>query len=390
MSESRTAYPPLEEVRKTVRPRWYRSPIDKQRLRELCERSDREGFVQAGGHLALYLLLATLTVVFWTKGLWWLFFLSLWCLGFVASFFKGTSVHELGHGTVFRSRQLNRVFLYLLSLIGWWDPFDYASSHTYHHRYTTYPEADRENLLPLEPSLRPGLLLQLFTLNLFTRPGRNFGKGGLLWTVYLTVRRALGVQGGLSAIASQEWLERLHEDQPEAYRQSVLWSRVLIAFHGSVLLLALLTGLWVLPLVVSVAAYIANCGSYFFGVTQHCGLRENVPDFRKNTRSIQLPRPFEFLYWHMNWHTEHHMYAGVPCYHLKSLARELADDMPEPQSLVGAWKEMRKIHRQQQHDPDYEFDRPVPPPNNDRASDSDEALAASIGDLAPQALKSNR
>ena len=61
--------------------------------------------------------------------------------------------------------------------------------------------------------------------------------------------------------------------------------------------------------------------------------------------------------------------------------------MPEPQTLVGAWKEMRKMHRQQQNDPGYEFDRPIPPTRNDRASDSDEALAASIGDLAPQALR---
>ena len=35
-------------------------------------------------------------------------------------------------------------------------------SHSYHHRYSQYPEADRENLFPLEPSLDPMVLLQVF------------------------------------------------------------------------------------------------------------------------------------------------------------------------------------------------------------------------------------
>ncbi|MGY8902743.1 MAG: fatty acid desaturase, partial [Flavobacteriales bacterium] len=32
-----------------------------------------------------------------------------------------------------------------------------------------------------------------------------------------------------------------------------------------------------------------------------------------------------FLYWHMNWHTEHHLYAGVPCYNLKKLHQAVKD-----------------------------------------------------------------
>ena len=30
----------------------------------------------------------------------------------------------------------------------------------------------------------------------------------------------------------------------------------------------------------------------------------------------------------MNWHIEHHMYAGVPCYNLGKLYEEIKDDMP--------------------------------------------------------------
>ena len=375
---------PITDSARELRINWYRCPIDSDRLRALSKRSDARGWRQAGGHALLYLLLAGLSTVLWVFQLWVGFLVSLWCLGFVASFFNGTAPHELGHGTVFRTRRLNRFFLHAFSLLSWWDPYDYASSHTYHHRYTTHPAADRENVLPIEPSLHPWLLLQLFTLNIFSSPGRNFGKGGLLWTIYLTTRSALGMTEGHQDIPSQEWLHALHQDQPESHRASVTWSRVLLGFHGGVLLVAIVTGAWVLPIIITLAPFIARCGAYFVGTTQHCGLRENVNDFRRNTRSITLNPLLEFLYWHMNWHTEHHMYANVPCYNLKALAGEVKRDMPAPKSLLGAWMEMRDIWRRQQADPGYSFERQLPAPA--AAAKVDEALATSIGDLAPAGL----
>ena len=87
----------------------------------------------------------------------------------------------------------------------------------------------------------------------------------------------------------------------------------------------------------------------------------------------------------MNWHTEHHMYAGVPCYNLRHLAKEIEKDMPEPKSLFEAWKEMLYIWQIQKNNPDYAFDTPVP--NNPRNSKDMPLGASSIGDLAPKALR---
>ena len=147
-----------------------------------------------------------------------------------------------------------------------------------------------------------------------------------------------------------------------------------------------MSGLWVLPLVLTVPAYVANVGSYLLGVTQHCGLRESVPDFRKNTRSIKLNPLLEFLYWHMNWHVEHHMYAGVPCYNLKALAKEIKHDMPQPLSLLGAWIEMRQIFQRQKIEHHYQFDVLVPDAAPTINSEVDDRLAMSIGDIAPKEL----
>jgi len=380
------SYPPLADVRKTLRVDWYRCPIDRARLKELSKRSDLQGWLQAGGHVALFALTGTVAYLFWAQQNWLGFVVALFIHGTVGSFFVGTAPHELGHGTVFRTKWLNKAFLYGISLLSWWDPFNYAASHTYHHRYSLYPDGDRENVLPLDPSPRPALLLQLFTVNLFGRPARNFSKGGLFWTIWVTCLGAVGKHAPADAPIT-EWLEALHADQPAQHRRSIMWSRLLLAFHGTVLVVSVATGQWVLPLLLTFFPFIGNWGSYSLGLTQHCGLRDNVPDFRKNSRSMTLNPLAEFLYWRMNWHIEHHMYAGVPCYNLKNLAREVADDMPRPRTLAGAWREMWDAWRKQQSDPDYQFDTPLPPSAKSSRKDTPDALESSIGELAPEGLR---
>ena len=379
------SFQPLSEVRESLSPQWYRSKMPPARFRELSKRDDRKGWRQAGGHFGLFCLTGLVVFVTWSQGLWLLFFVALFAHGTVASFFRGTAVHELGHGTVFQTKRLNDLFLYLFSLISWWNPFDYAASHTYHHRYTLHPEGDREVLLPVHPNVGRTFLLQLFTLNLLTQPGRTFGKGGIISTIHQTALEAIG-KTGPTHMPANEWLAALHADQPEQHRNSITWSRILLGFHGAVLILALVTGLWVLPLIVSLPSYIANWLSYFVGLTQHCGLKEGTTDFRKSTRSIRLPKFVEFLYWHMNWHTEHHMFAGVPCYNLPELAKEIQQDMPEPRSLRAAWREMLDTWERQKSDPGYAFDTPLPATAKTERHRSPEAGETSIGDLAPKGL----
>ena len=45
------AYEPLEQVRQTFKVDWYRSPIAKDQLKELTQRSDLRGVAQALGSL---------------------------------------------------------------------------------------------------------------------------------------------------------------------------------------------------------------------------------------------------------------------------------------------------------------------------------------------------
>ena len=119
---------------------------------------------------------------------------------------------------------------------------------------------------------------------------------------------------------------------------------------------------------ITLGSFITNIASDIVGIAQHCGMKYRDPDFRKVARSMKLGPIYTFLYWHMNWHCEHHMYAAVPCYNLRKLAEHIEGDLPKPLGLVGTWKEMLAIWKRQQEDPSYVFERPLPPTVEDNGT----------------------
>lgn len=170
-----------------------------------------------------------------------------------------------------------------------------------------------------------------------------------------------------------------------------MWfSRMIVLFHLVVFTASIVSQQWVFILIVNFHNFFGQWLTYFMGQTQHIGLISNSPDFRKNTRTVTLDPLSEFLYWRMNWHIEHHMFAAMPCYHLKAVHKEVAFDMPKPRTLLGAWREMREIWHRQQSEPDYEFDTPLPESaavGGKTVNLVTSAEAGTIGDLAPEGLK---
>ena len=103
-------YNSLSEVKKILRIQWYRSPIAKEDLRELTMKTDLKGFIQAGGHFLIIILTGLITYFFWLHSAWGYFLIALFLHGTASSFLKGVAPHELGHGTVFRTRKYNKFF----------------------------------------------------------------------------------------------------------------------------------------------------------------------------------------------------------------------------------------------------------------------------------------
>lgn len=368
-----TTYPPLSEVRKRLKINWYRCPIDPARLRELTQKSDIKGFLQSMGHLLLIAALGTTAVLLFERQLWVAFAITLWTHGIVFSFVPGLVTHELSHGTVFRTKWLNSLFLRIYSAVSWVSFHHYKRSHTFHHVYTLFPEGDREVELPANPTLRFLTYVRLFTFD-----WKTFGR--VVWGTLV-----LALTGRFRGHFKPEWSEAIFPDDDErGRRDAVSFARFTLALHLAVLVLGIATRLWMLPVVFSMGSFIAPWWKHFIGHTMHTGLRDNVADFRKCCRTIRLDPLSRFLYWNMNFHTEHHMYGAVPCYNLPRLSREIAWDMPKPRTHRQAWQEMFETWERQQTDPGYQFDTPVP--SHGRHSDGGE-LGAALGDLAPESLR---
>jgi fatty acid desaturase len=91
-----------------------------------------------------------------------------------------------------------------------------------------------------------------------------------------------------------------------------------------------------------------------FDFVQHAGLANDVKDHRLSARTVKLNPIFSFLYWHMEYHVEHHMFPMVPSYNLKKLHSVVKDQMPKPKnSLWDAYKEIIPAIVKQAKDPTY-------------------------------------
>jgi fatty acid desaturase len=372
-----TEYEPLSQVRKNLKISWYRCSIDRAELKKLTRRNDLKGIYQAVGHLVLITLTGLLTYIFFNQKIWIGFSLALFVHGTIYSFISGLATHELSHGTVIKTKWLNGLFLRIFSVLGWFNFHHYKMSHTYHHLYTLHPRGDREVVLPIKPTLNPIYLFQLFTINVFDNVFDSFETIGLVPTLKRTIKLALFGK------FDNEWSEAIFADQPAARKKAINQARIIVLFHLSLIIVSIVFKLWLLPVLVTFGMFTANWWRYFLAVPMHVGLRDNVPDFRLSVRTITLDPFSRFLYWHMNYHTEHHMFAAVPCYNLRKLHKIVAIDMPKPRTLVEAWREMRETWKTQKKNPSYQLDTPLPRCTEDTTAVQD-PFSASLGDLAPK------
>jgi len=319
---------------------WYRTPVNPQLLQTLNQRSDAKGLMQAGGFLGLMVFSASLAVYVQQQFWWWLLIPALLLHGTICAFMTNAE-HELVHGTVFRTSWLNGLFLRLFGFLRWF-PFDYYwASHTEHHKYTLYPPQDQEVLLPTH-----------FTL-------AGFLKEGLVNPARLLEMLRTHLRFGLGKLEG-DWETYVLAQDPVRFRV-FRWSRILLAGHTAIAVIALYYGWWIIPVVVSLTPCYGGWLLYLCNNTQHAGLKDKTPDFRLNSRTMYLNPVLEFLYWHMNFHSEHHMYAAVPCYNLRRLHDAIKHDLPAPtQGLVETWRQIIEIQRRQATEPEYTYSATLP------------------------------
>jgi len=321
---------------------WYRVPVEKQTLRALTQRSDWKGLLQTVAYLGLLVLTGAAALYAWKRLPLGVFIAVL----FVHGTFFGFTVnafHELCHGTVFRSRFLNAFFLRIISFVSWNNYALFRASHNRHHWHTLHPPHDLEVVLRLHFSLKTFLIAAVADpLMLYEVIKQN-------------VRFSLG-------ILKPGWETTIFPaSDPVLRRQLFRFARILLLGHAIIVTVSIVSGLWPVALLITGARFYGGWLFYLCNNTQHVGLRDNVPDFRLCCRTIELNPFIRFLYWQMNYHTEHHMYAAVPCYNLRKLHRAIAHEMPHiTHGLIPAWREISGIIRRQKIEPGYQHTHELP------------------------------
>jgi fatty acid desaturase len=251
----------------------------------------------------------------------------------------------LVHDSVVKTRALNTFFLRIVSFLGGYNPRFFWASHTEHHKCTLHPPDDLEVVLPISFTLRDIVLRCLFS------PAQ-------LWVILSTnIRHAFGRLKG-------PWENALFPESDLIERRRMFnWARIHVAGHAVIATVLLTLGwwlheyrLWLVPVLITLTPGYRGWLHFLCNQAQHTGLQDNANDFRLCCRTMILNPFFRFLYWHMNYHTEHHMYAAVPCYNLGKLHKIIKADLPEcPRGLFATWKQIIAIIRKQRTDPGYQF-----------------------------------
>jgi fatty acid desaturase len=318
--------------------KWHRSPVDRETLIALGRKSDLKGILQIGGHL---LLLCLTGVGSWlaAEHLAWPWAVALVFIHCTFYGFLANALHEFVHDTVFKTKGLNRFFLWTCSFLYGYNPIWFWTSHTEHHKYTLHPPDDLEVTLPVPLTMKGFLSRGFVDLGELVQFG---------WCH--TLRLSFGY-------FKSEWECKLFpESDPVKRRPVIWWTRTLLIGHGIILGISIYTGLWVLPLLTTFAPYIGRWLMILCNLPQHAGLVDNVPDYRLCCRTFTVNPFVQFLYWHMNYHTEHHMYASIPCYNLGKLHRKIRDDLPYcPHGLIATWRQIIEIVKKQKADPTYQY-----------------------------------
>ena len=314
---------------------WFRCEIDQALLKSLSRRTNWHGLAYLACFVALLGISAALALNL-VNTLWsipaFLLYGGIWV-------FATSVVHEAAHGTPFRNRTLNEAVLFIFGFMVQQTPCLLRFVHARHHSRTAMVDEDPEIILTNPMTWRDFVIKELIDI-------------GSIWyfvkaTALLAIHRP-----GKDALACMP-AEKMHRAFIEAqvymlgYFAVVIWSVAIQSWLPVVML--------ILPRVF---------GAPTHGVilaTQHFGMAQDIKDHRHTTRTMTVNPFLGVLYWNMNYHIEHHMYAAVPCYRLGKLHRLIKPELPWcPNGLRETWKHIEEVMERQEREPEYQYVAELP------------------------------
>jgi len=277
------------------------SPLSRQTLERLQQRSDARGLVRLAGHLAIMGGTGYLTKVALERGSWLSALFAMSALGFTfATMFA--AMHESVHRTAFRSQLLNDSVGWFAGLLSFYNSTFYRPYHGWHHRFTQLAGQDPE-LEDVKPTSIASYLLEFSGLSWW------YGK--------------LKTHGRLALGRTQRY--RFLTDA--SARRVVRSVRLQLAVYAGGIALSAALGYpyfwlyWFAPLALGQPWLRAIL------LAEHTGCSLSA-DALSNTRTTYTLWPVRFLMWEMPYHAEHHRYPALPFFSLaeahQMLGRQLS------------------------------------------------------------------
>lgn len=320
---------------------WDKIMISKEDLRRFNQRSDVKAVLQTAGFLSVFAV--TGGIAWWalSHGHWILMGLALYLHGSFYGYFASRQ-HELAHRTLFENKRLHAAVNALFAFLNWpLNPALYRVSHTqYHHRYTLYQNSDGEET-PTYIELTPKFIAGIF-LNMI-HPVALLQNLGRLLTLKPTSR---GWRG--RAFRPDAWEQFVVENASEKERRDIRRFAVFQLVSQVIFVSAcLLSGVWFPIVLITLAPfYGARWHQTYCTSHQHLAREANHPDFRGNCNTVFLDPLSSLLYWHMEYHIEHHMFASIPSYHLKAFSNFIADQLPAREPAFKHLLQMNRVCRE--------------------------------------------
>jgi Na+-transporting NADH:ubiquinone oxidoreductase subunit F len=312
--------------------KWYTTPLDRDELRQLMQR--RNGPAIRDTLLWFALLVGSGLVAHQTWGTWWMI-PAFFVYGTLYGSVSDSRWHECAHRTAFKTAWMNDAVYFLASFMVWREPVSWRWSHFRHHSDTIVVGRDPE--IAFQRPMQARKPLKDF-LGLTSNPGE-------------TKKILLNVVGRLTASES-DYLPV--DERPKAIRSARIYVAVWAAVIAACVVLRSIEPL----MFVVLPSFYGKWLLVVYGVTQHAGLAEDTLDHRLNTRSVRMNRLHRYLYWNMNYHTEHHMFPNVPFHALPALSKATQFDFPPIHSgFRSAYSEIWSAYSQQKRDPNYFIDR---------------------------------
>jgi len=228
---------------------------------------------------------------------------------------------------------LNRLFKRIFGFLRWTSNSAlYRMSHVYHHRYTLHRQGEGEEV---HPRPEPAETLLARAVMVVDPMGFVMAVYDRLYSLFVPFLRNT---------RRNTWIRYAYTQSDSRAQRDAYWTDLSqflahIIFAG----VAIATGHWFLIVVVSLPGFYG--GKWYHMLvhdTMHVGREPETDTFQACCRTVHLDPFTSFMYWHMEWHVEHHAYAAVPCYNLKRFHKATREHWDAPQSLVAAWQEMNR------------------------------------------------